>query len=68
VRSEAIREVVLALSTDVEGDATAAYLVEVLRDLPVQVTRLAFGLPAGSGVMYSDPVTLARAFSGRREA
>lgn len=68
IRKESIREVVLALSTDVEGDATASYLVEVLKDVPVKVTRLAFGLPAGSGVMYSDPVTLSRAFTGRREA
>jgi recombination protein RecR len=65
VRKEGFREVVLALSTDVEGDATASFVSDMLRDSGVKVTRLAFGLPAGSGIGYSDPVTLARAFSGR---
>jgi recombination protein RecR len=67
VREESFREVVLALSTDVEGDSTAHYLSELLEPEGVQVTRLAFGLPAGSGITYSDPVTLAKAMAGRRE-
>jgi len=58
-------EVILALSTDMEGDATAAWLTECLKGLPVKVSRLASGLPAGSGLAYSDPVTLARAVRGR---
>ena len=65
---EPAREVLLALDTDVEGDATASFLAEFLRGRGVRVTRLAFGLPAGSGIAYSDPVTLARAISGRQEA
>ncbi len=65
VKQEGYSEVLLALSTDVEGDATASYLSHLLRAVPVKVTRLAFGLPAGSGVVYSDPVTLARAIRGR---
>lgn len=61
-------EVLLALSTDMEGDATASYIAEVLGRFPgVEVTRLAFGLPADSGVAYSDPLTLKRAISARRE-
>jgi len=48
-----------------EGDATAGYIGELLRPLGVRVTRLAFGLPADSGVGYSDPLTLKRAISGR---
>lgn len=64
-----VREVVLALSTDLEGDATAAYVRELLRDRPeVRVTRLAFGLPVDSGVGYADPLTLKRALGGRQEA
>ena len=63
-----VGEVVLALSTDVEGDSTAAFLAEKLHALGVGVSRLAFGLPAGSGIGYSDPVTLARAIKGRQEA
>ena len=64
---EGIREVILALGTDVEGDATASFLAERLRDRQVVVSRLAFGLPAGSGIMYSDPVTLGRAIEGRQK-
>ncbi len=61
-----LREVILALDTDVESDATARYLQELLAGRPPTVSRLAFGLPAGSGIAYSDPVTLARALEGRR--
>lgn len=60
-----ISEILLALSTDMEGDATAGYIAELLRPFGVQVTRLAFGLPADSGVGYSDPLTLKRAIAGR---
>lgn len=62
---ESFTEVLLALSTDMEGDATAGYIAEVLRPLGVKITRLAFGLPADSGVAYSDPLTLKRAISYR---
>ena len=60
-----VKEILLALSTDMEGDATAGYIGELLKPLGVRVTRLAFGLPADSGVGYSDPLTLKRAISGR---
>ena len=70
IAAEGFREVLLALSTDMEGDATAGYLAETLQafpsaDAPVTVTRLAFGLPADSGVAYSDPLTLRRAIVHR---
>ena len=65
---EGVREVLLALSTDMDGDATAGYIAELLHDTGVKVTRLAFGLPADSGVAYSDPLTLRRAIRGRMEA
>lgn len=60
-----IKEVLLALSTDLDGDATAHFLAELLQPYGVRVTRLAFGLPAGSGVGYSDPLTIKRAIGGR---
>lgn len=60
-----VKEVLLALSTDMEGDATAGYIAELLKPFGVRVSRLAFGLPADSGVGYSDPLTLKRAISGR---
>ena len=65
IDKEKFREVVLALSTDVEGDSTCSFIADQLKDRDVTVTRLALGLPAGSGVAYSDPVTLVRAMKGR---
>lgn len=70
IRTEGLKEVLLALSTDMEGDATAGFIGETLRgwptaEAPVKVTRLAFGLPADSGVAYSDPLTLRRAILHR---
>ncbi|MBQ9786729.1 MAG: recombination protein RecR [Lentisphaeria bacterium] len=60
------REVILALSSDVEGRATAAFLAEVLADLPVKLTRPALGLPAGANLSFADGATIAAAFSGRK--
>jgi len=62
---EGITEVLLAVSTDMDGDATAGYATEILKGTGAKVTRLAFGLPADSGIAYSDPLTLRRAISGR---
>ncbi len=58
-------EIILALGADVEGEATANYLVDLLRELPISVTRLAHGLPAGGGLEHADELTLSRALSGR---
>lgn len=65
IREERIVEVVIALNTDVESDATAHFLKDQLAPLDVRCTRLAFGLPAGSGVEYADALTLSRAMRGR---
>ena len=62
-----IREIILANGPTVEGDATAQYLRECLRDQDVQVTQIARGLPVGSDLALADQVTLARALEGRRE-
>jgi recombination protein RecR len=66
VREEEIEEVILALNTDMESDATASYLHDLLQPTGARVSRLAYGIPAGSGIAYSDPVTLSRAIEGRR--
>ena len=66
VDREGVREVILALNTDTESDATAGLLADLLRQRNVRVTRLAFGLPVGSGILFADPVTLARAVRGRQ--
>jgi recombination protein RecR len=68
VRAEGYEEVILALSTDVDGDATAAYIAEQLKPFGVRVSRPASGLPVMSGIPYTDPVTLARALHARQPA
>jgi recombination protein RecR len=60
-------EVILATNPNMEGEATAMYLVRQLVPLGVHVTRLARGLPIGGDLEYADEVTLARAIEGRRE-
>lgn len=67
VRENDVREVILAFDSDVESDATASYLHEQLAGEGIHVTQLAFGIPAGSGIAYSDPVTLSRALHGRQQ-
>ena len=59
-------EVILALSSDVEGEATTNYLSEILGNLNCSVTRIAQGLPAGGGLEHADELTLLRALQGRR--
>lgn len=65
VKTETPAEVILALGADVEGEATANYVAGLLRELPVKVTRLAQGLPAGGGLEHADELTLSRALAGR---
>ncbi len=59
-------EVILALGSDVEGEATANYLAELLRPHDCRLTRIAQGLPAGGGLEHADELTLLRAMQGRR--
>jgi recombination protein RecR len=59
--------VVVALSTDVEGDATSFYLAKRLAREGLLITRIAHGLPAGAGLEFADEITLSRALEGRRE-
>ena len=63
----AVTEVIIATDPDVEGEATAHFLGDRLAGSGVRVSRLAHGLPAGADLQYADEVTVARAFSGRRE-
>jgi recombination protein RecR len=62
-----IREIVIALGTDVEGDATTFYLAKRLARQGLKITRIAHGLPAGTGLEFADELTLSRALEGRRE-
>lgn len=63
---EPFREIILALNTDAESDATCSYLASLLAKREILVTRIAFGLPVGSGIMYADELTLSRAIAGRQ--
>ena len=60
-------ELIIALGTDVEGDATGHYLAKRLAQRGVKITRIAHGLPAGSGLEFADDLTLCQALEGRRE-
>lgn len=66
IEANAVREVVLAFSNDVEGQATSIYIGEEIKKKNVAVTRLAHGLPAGSDISYADSATIAAALNGRR--
>ncbi len=67
IRNEGISEAILALASDVEGEATASYIASLLRESLVKVTRIAQGLPAGGGLEFADELTLSRALAGRRQ-
>lgn len=64
---EPIKEIIIALGTDVEGDATSNYLAKRLARSGLKISRIGFGLPAGSGLEFADELTLSRALEGRRE-
>jgi recombination protein RecR len=67
VEKENFSEIIFALAADVEGEATTNYLVEMLKGKPVNLTRIAHGLPAGGGLESADELTLYQALSGRRQ-
>ncbi|MCB9795533.1 MAG: recombination protein RecR [Alphaproteobacteria bacterium] len=66
-RAGELSEVIVATDPDVEGDATALYLVRLLKPLGVKVTRLAHGVSVGTEIEYADRVSLMRALENRRE-
>jgi recombination protein RecR len=67
LEGSAVREVILATNPNVEGEATALYLLRMLKPYSLKVTRIARGLPMGGDLEYADEATLARALEGRRE-
>jgi recombination protein RecR len=67
VQGSSPREVIVATNPNVEGEATALYIAQQLRQTGVRTTRLAFGLPVGGDLEYADQVTMAKALEGRRE-
>lgn len=63
--ADGVREVIIATSPSVDGEATAMYLARTIKPLGIQVTRIATGLPVGGELEYSDQATIARALAGR---
>jgi recombination protein RecR len=65
VEKETLSEIIFALAADVEGEATTNYLVDLLKNKPITLTRLARGISAGGGLETADELTLSAALSGR---
>lgn len=64
---EGVKEVILALSPSVEGEATSLYLTKLIKPFGIKVSRIAFGLPVGADLEYADEITIAKAIEGRHE-
>jgi len=62
-----ISEVIMATNPDTEGEATAMYLARLLKPFEVRITRLAYGIPVGGHLEFTDNATLMRALEGRRD-
>jgi recombination protein RecR len=67
ISQRGVGEVILATNLTAEGEATASYLAGVVKPLKIRVTRIAYGMPVGSDLEYTDEVTVGRAIKGRRE-
>lgn len=67
VKAEKIKEVIIATDADTEGETTALYISQTLKDQAVKTSRIAYGLPVGSHLEYADQATLARALEGRNQ-
>jgi recombination protein RecR len=67
LRGGKVKELILATSPTVEGEATAVYISRLIKPLGVKVSRIAMGIPVGSELEYADEVTMVKALEGRRE-
>ncbi|HOB34805.1 MAG: recombination protein RecR [Firmicutes bacterium] len=67
IRQEKPEEIIVATNPNVQGEATAMYLAQILKPFDIRVTRLALGLPVGGDLEYADEMTLARALEGRKK-
>lgn len=66
LQREAVSEIIIATNPDVEGEATATYLAQLLKPIGITVSRIAHGLPMGGDLEYADEVTLSKALENRR--
>ncbi len=67
IKNENIKEVILALTQSIEGETTSAYILKLLEDYDVSITKIAAGIPVGADMEYLDPLTIARALEGRNK-
>ena len=67
IKEEKIKEVILALTPNIEGETTSAYILKLLEGFDVKVTKIAAGIPVGADMEYLDPLTIARAMEGRNK-
>jgi recombination protein RecR len=65
IEQKEIKEVILALNPDAEGDATSLYLIKLLKEYSIKISRIARGLPVGGDLEFADSATIGRAFLGR---
>jgi recombination protein RecR len=67
IEEEHIKEIIIATNPSNEGEATAYYLLQLLKDRPLRVSRIAYGIPMGGDLKYTDRITLERALKGRQD-
>jgi recombination protein RecR len=67
IEEEHIKEIIIATNPSNEGEATAHYLLQLLKDWPLRVSRIAYGIPMGGDLKYTDRITLERALKGRQD-
>ena len=67
LRNEDVKEVIIATNPTVEGEATAIYLAKLIKTMGIKVTRIAYGIPVGGDIEYTDESTLCKALEGRRD-
>ena len=66
LQQESVSEIIIATNSDVEGEATATYLAQLLKPLGITVSRIAHGLPMGGDLEYADEITLSKSLENRR--
>lgn len=67
IEKEKINEIILATSSNLDGEMTAMYIKKILENIPVKVYRIGYGLPVGADIEYADDITLMRALDGKKE-
>ena len=66
IKNTGFSDIILGINSTIEGDTTMLYLMNLLQPLPITISKLAYGLPAGSDLDYADDMTLQKAFMGRQ--